>query len=179
MAAVTGCAMIELAPIGLNGAMPTTGWVKMVDIPMGTVNLTIPPLQKVRIKVEDKAGVRWVLPGETDPPTFKANTYDLSIDMANLLFKGEVTTNATEFKASVDEVIYSLAIRFTSNAHEGKQMQLSIPVAAISAGIAENFTKAGFVQLTMEGDATTPADATGKAVSPWGFKYIDAVLPEG
>ncbi len=181
MAAVTGVESIELAPIGANGAMPTTGYVKIVDIEMDSVNMNIPALEKVRIRVEDKAGVRWVLPGETDPPTFSANSLDMSVDNANLLFKGIVTTGETEFKAPTDEAIHSLAIRFTSKPFEGKKFVMEIPVAAISAGIVNNFTKAGFVALSMAGDATTPSDASGKAVSPWGYKFVDATpeLPEG
>jgi len=179
MAAVTGVESIELAPIGLNGAMPTTGWKKIVDIEMDSVSMTIPPLEKVRIRVEDKAGVRWVLPGETDPPNFAANSLDLSIDNANLLFKGEVTTGATEFKAPTEDKIHHLALRFTSKSFEGKKFVLEIPVAALSAGIANNFTKTGFVALSFSGDATTPSDANGNAVSPYGFKFVDADLPEG
>lgn len=179
MAAVTGVESIELAPIGLNGAMPTIGWKKIVDIEMDSVNMTIPPLEKVRFRVEDKSGVRWVLPGETDPPTFAANSLDMSIDNANLLFKGEVTTAATEFKAPVNDEIHYLAIRFTSKPFEGKKFVLEIPVAAISTGIVNNFTKSGFVALSLSGDATTPSDATGAAVPAFGFKYVDVVLPEG
>lgn len=180
MAAVTGVESIELAPIGVDGAMPTTGYVKIVDIEMDSVNMTIPPLEKVRIRVEDKSGVRWVLPGETDPPTFAANSLDLSIDKANLLFKGEISTGATEFKAPTNESIQYLAIRFTSKPFDGKKFVLEIPVAAISAGIVNNFTKSGFVALSLSGDATTPSDATGAAVSPYGFKFVDVTeIPEG
>lgn len=179
MAAVTGVESIELAPVGANGAMPTTGYVKIVDIEMNTVSMNIPAIEKVRIRVEDKSGVRWVLPGETDPPTFSANSLDMSIDNANLLFKGEVTSGATEFKAPTEESIHSLAIRFTSKPFEGKKFVMEIPVAAISAGIVNNFTKGGFVSLSLAGDATTASDADGNAVSPWGYKFVNATLPEG
>lgn len=179
MSAVTGVESIELAIPGVNGAMPVGGYVKFDDIEMDSVSMTIPPLEKTRFRVEDKSGVRWVLPGETDPPTFVANSLNISVDKANLLFKGEVTTNATEFKAPTDEVIHNLAIRFTSKPFEGKKFVLEIPVAAISAGFANNFTKNGFLALSLSGDATTPSDATGAAVAPYGFKFVDATLPEG
>lgn len=178
MAVINGVESIELAPIGANGAMPTTGWVKIVDIEMDSVSMTIPPLEKVRIRVEDKSGVRWVLPGETDPPVFAANTLDVSVDNANLLFKGEVTTAATAFTAPVIDKIHSLAIRFTSLPLEGKQFVLEIPVAAISAGFVNNFTKAGIVGLNLNGEATTVSDADGDAVPAYGFKYV-AVTPVG
>lgn len=182
MAAVTGVESIELAPIGVNGAMPSSGWIKIVDIEMDSVNMNIPPLEKVRVRVEDKSGIRWVLPGETDPPTFAANSLNMAIDAANLLFKGLVTTSATEFKAPTTDEIHYLAIRFTSKPFEGKKFVLEIPVAAISAGIVNNFTKTGFVALSFSGDATTPSDASGNAVSAYGFKFENVPpveIPEG
>jgi len=153
--------------------MPSTGFVKIVDIEMDSVSMTIPALEKVRIRVEDKAGVRWVLPGETDPPTFTANSLDLSIDKANLLFKGQVTSGATEFNAPTVDEIHYLALRFTSKPFEGKKLVLEVPVMAMSAGFVNNFTKEGFVGFNFSGDATTPSDADGNAVSPYGFKFVD------
>lgn len=180
MAAVTGVESIEFALVAANGGMPTTGWVSVQDIEMGSVNLTVPPLEKTRIRVEDKAGVRWVLPGETDPASLVLNSLCLSIDAANLFFKGEITTGATEFNAPADnEQIYYLACRLTSKPFEGKKMQWSAPALAGSAGFANALTKDGFMALSFAGDATTPSDAAGKAVSPWGYKFIDATLPEG
>ncbi|MCY4781443.1 hypothetical protein ORI89_17420 [Sphingobacterium sp. UT-1RO-CII-1] len=180
MAAVTGVESIELALVAANGGMPTTGWITIKDIEMGSVNLAVPPLEKIRIRVEDKAGVRWVLPGETDPASLVLNSLDLNIDAANLLFKGKVTTGATEFDAPADnEQIYYLACRLTSKPIEGKKMVWSAPALAGSAGFANALTKGGFMAISFSGDTTTPVDADGKAVSPWGYKFIDTTLPEG
>lgn len=180
MAAVTGVKSIEFALMAANGAMPTTGWLKVDDLEMGSVNINIPPLEKVRIRVEDKSGVRWVLPGETDPASLTGNSLNLKIDNANLLFKGQVTTGATEFKASTQDEIYYLAVRLTSNPFEGKQLVWEAPALAMSAGFTNPFSKDGFVAINFSGEATTPVGATGEAVSPWGYKFVDAtVLPEG
>lgn len=182
MAAVTGVESLELAVMAANGAMPTTGWITVRDIEMGSVNLTIPPLNKTRVRVEDKAGVRWVLPGETDPATIAFNSLELKIDAANLLFKGEITTDATEFEAPADnEQIYYLAVRLTSKPFEGKKMVFTAPALAGSAGFVNAITKNGFLALSYNADVTTPVDATGNAVSPWGYKFVEATpaLPEG
>ncbi|QEL01575.1 hypothetical protein FKG96_12410 [Olivibacter sp. LS-1] len=175
MAAVTGIESMEFALMAANGAMPTTGWVKVDDIEMGSVNLNIPPLEKVRVRVEDKAGVRWVLPGETDPPTVVGNSLNLKVDNANLLFKGEITTGETEFKASAsDEAIYYLAFRLTSKPFEGQKFVFEAPALAMSAGFTNPLTKTGFLALNFSGDVTTPSDASGNAVSPWGYKFVAA-----
>ncbi|MBE8712537.1 hypothetical protein [Sphingobacterium hungaricum] len=179
MAAVTGIKSLELAIVAANGAMPVAGWIKVDDLEMGSVNITVPPLEKVRIRVEDKSGIRWVLPGETDPASLAGNSLNLSVDKANLLFKGLVTTGATEFKAPTQDEIYYLAARLTSNAFEGKQMVWEAPSLAMSAGFANALTKDGFLAFSFSGEATTPVDASGEAVSPWGYKFIDVVLPEG
>jgi hypothetical protein len=33
--------------------------------------------------------------------------------------------------------------------------------------------------MSFNGKTTTPLNAAGEQVSPWGYKFIDAVLPEG
>lgn len=170
---VTGVESVELAPMGVNGAMPTTGWIKIVDIEDESVSFTVPPLEKIKVRVEDKSGIRFVLPGETDGASFVANSLDLSADKAAILFKGVFNGSPTEFNAPTVDEIVSLAIRFTSKAYQGKKFQLSIPAAAVTAGIVNNFTKTGFVALSMEGEATTPVDAAGAAVSPWGYKFLE------
>lgn len=171
---VTGVESIELAPIGLNGAMPTTGWVKIVDIEDDSVSFTVPPLEKIKIRVEDKGGVRYVLPGDTDGASFVFKSIDISGDKAKLLFGGEWDAVTKEYNYPANPGIINLAVRFTSQPWEGQKFQLSIPVAAGSVGLANNFTKKGFVAFSYNGEATTPADAQGEAVSPWGFKFIAA-----
>jgi len=166
---------VEFAPIGANGLMPTTGWVKVVDIEDESVSFTVPPLEKIKIRVEDKGGVRFVLPGDTDGAAFAIKSIDMDGAKAALLMGGtwDPVTFAYAYPANPD--IINLAIRFTSKAFQGKKFQLSIPVAAGNAGIANNLSRKGFVALSYAGEATTPADASGNALSPWGYKFIDAV----
>lgn len=171
---VNGVESIELAPIGVNGAMPTTGWVKIVDIEDDSVSFAVPPLEKIKIRVEDKGGVRYVLPGETDGAKFSFKSIDIDGPKAALLLGGSWDATAKEFDYPANPGIIQLAVRFTSLPFGGQKFQLSIPVAAGNAGIANNFTKKGFVALSYEGEATTPANAAGEAMSPWGFKFIPA-----
>lgn len=177
MAAVTGVESVEFAPMSANGVMPTTGWVKIQDIEDNSVSLNIPPIETIEIRVEDKNGVRWVLEGDTPPAVFAGNSLDLAIDKANLLFKGEITEDATEFTAPLGGIVY-LAMRLTSKPFQGKKFQWSAPAGAIAAGFTNNVTRQGMLAMSFSGSATTPVDAAGEAVSPWGYKFIDA-LPAG
>jgi len=173
--AVYGVESVELAPIGVNGAMPTTGFVKIIDIEDDSVSFTVPPLEKIKVRVEDVSGVRFVLPGDTDGATFAMKSLDISGDKAALLLGGAWDVAKSEYSHPAFPDIVNLAIRFTSKAHGGKKFQLSIPVAAGTAGFANNISRKGFLALTYSGEATTPVDATGKALSPWGFKFIPVV----
>lgn len=174
MAAVTGIEKIEFAPMGINGEMPSTGWVTIHDIEDNSVSLNIPALETIEIRVEDKAGVRWVLPGDTPPATFAGNSLDLSIKNAELLFKGVTTGNGTTFSAATEDKVVYLAMRLTSKIFQGKQMQWSAPAGAITAGFTNNVTRAGMLAMSFSGAATTPVDASGEAVSPWGYTFIAA-----
>lgn len=174
MPAVTGVESVELAPIGLNGALPTTGWVKINDIEDGSVSFTVPPLERIRIRVEDKAGVRHVLPGDTDGATFAMNSIEIAGDKAALILGGAWDTATKTYSHPAFPKIIQLALRFTSQAYGGEKFQLSIPVAAGNGGFANNIGRAGFLALSYEGEAITPVDAAGVALSPWGFKFITA-----
>jgi len=178
MAAVTGVESVEFAPMGANGAMPTTGWIKITDIEDGGITLNIPDLATVDVRVEDVSGIRFVLPGDEEPASFSGASLEMKIDQANLLFLGKVTTDATEFNA-LDRKVHYLASRITSKPFQGKQMQWVAPAAAITSGFKNNLGRAGFLAMSFNGKTTTPKDATGKPVSPWGYKFIDATLPEG
>jgi hypothetical protein len=172
--AVYGVASVELAPIGVNGAMPTTGFVMIGDIEDDSVSFSVPPLEKIKIRVEDKGGVRFVLPGDTDGATFNMKSLDISGDKVALLFGGVWDNTAQTYSYPANPGIINLAIRFTSKPYQGKQFQLSIPVAAGTAGIANNLSRKGMLALSYSGEATTPADAAGLAMSPWEFKFITA-----
>lgn len=171
--AVTGVKSVELALMGLNGAMPTTGWVKIEDIEDDSVSFTVPPLEKLKFRVEDKGGVRFVLPGETDGAAFAFKSLDLAGAKAKLLLGGDWDETKQEYNYPANPDILYLAVRLTSKVFQGKAFQLSIPAAAGNAGVANNFTKKGFVALSYSGEATTPSNALGESVSPWGYKFID------
>lgn len=175
MPAVTGVKSVELAPIGVNGAMPTTGWVKIGDIEDGSVSFTVPPLEKIKVRVEDKAGVRFVLPGDTDGATFAMRSINIAGDKAALILGGAWDAATSTYSHPAFPRIINLALRFTSQPFEGKEFQLYIPVAAGSGGFANNIGRAGFLALSYEGEAITPVNGAGEALSPWGFKFIDAV----
>lgn len=181
MAAVTGVESLEFAPMGANGALPTTGWIKIKDIEDGGIALNIPELATLDVRVEDVSGIRFVLPGDEDPASIAGASLDLEIDKANLLFKGDVTTGEAEFEA-LDRKIHYLAVRLTSKPFQGKKMVWVARAVAISAGFKNNLGRAGFLALSFTGKATTPLNAAGEQVSPWGYKFVDAtapVLPEG
>lgn len=173
MAAVTGVESVEFALMAANGAMPTTGWVKVDDIEDNSVSLNVPPVETIEIRVEDKNGVRWVLEGDTPPATFAGNSLNLAIDKANLLFMGKITTGALEFNYPTQGGIVYLAMRLTAKPFQGKKFQWSAPAGAMAAGFTNNVTRAGMLAMSFSGSATTPVDAAGEAVSPWGYKFID------
>lgn len=172
--AVSGVESIELAPRGLNGAMPTTGWVKIVDIEDGSASFSVPPLETIKVRVEDKGGVRYILPGDTDGATFAFNSIDISGDKVALLLGGAWDAATKTYTHPAFPDVVSLALRFTSKAFEGQKFQLSIPAAAGTAGFANSLTRTGFLALSYSGEATTPSNAAGEAMSPWGFKFIAA-----
>ena len=172
MPAVTGVESVELAPIGLNGAMPTTGWIKINDVEDGSVSFTVPPLEKIRVRVEDKGGVRFVLPGDTDGATFAVRSLEIAGDKLALIWGGAWNAATESYDHPAFPDIIHLAVRFTSKVFQGKKFQLSIPVAAGSGGFANAIGRAGFLAISYEGEATTPVNASGVAQSPWGFKFI-------
>ncbi|SMG32378.1 hypothetical protein [Sphingobacterium psychroaquaticum] len=178
MAAVTGVESLEFAPIGVNGAIPTTGWVKLRDIEDGGITLNIPELATIDVRVEDVDGIRFVLKGDEEPAAISGASLDISISNANLLFNGVAGATGVEFSAK-NRQIHNLAIRLTSKPFEGKKMVWVAPSAAISAGFKNNVARAGFLALSFTGKTTTPLDGTGSPVSPWGYKFVDVTLPEG
>jgi hypothetical protein len=169
---ITGVEKIEIAPIGENGAMPTTGWVEVEDIADGSVSFTVPPVQRTNIRVENVSGVRYVLPGDTEPPVFSAASLDIAGDLAEQISDGTWDPATKRFDAPKTDSIKYVAIRITSKSFQDQKMRLGIPMAAVSMGFAENLTRTGFLQMTIEGAATTPLDADSNPVSPWHFQII-------
>lgn len=181
---VKGVESIEIFPISVDGSMPTAGGTKIYDIQDESVTFNVPPLERIRVRVEDKSGVRYVLPGETDGVTFTANSIDIAGPVAAKLTGGIWTPGGTgkeefgTYAAPVYQDIVNLAIKFTSQVFMGKKFELSIPVAAITFNFAGAFTRGSFVAIGFEGESTTPVNSSGVALSPWGWKIVE-VLPAG
>lgn len=173
-AAVTGVEKIELAPIATGddvGTLPDNGWKTVQDIQEGSVTFTVPEVQVTNIRVEDKSGVRHVLPGETDPPEFSAASIWIDGEIVQMLFGGTWTSGTNTYTAPTSDIITQLAIRFTTKGYGGQKFVLTIPVAAIVPGFDGSFTRDNMLAVSFTGRATTPVDKDGAAVSPWSFKF--------
>lgn len=170
---VKGVETIEFADITGDGSMPVTGWEQIVDIAMETVTFDIPEPTTIDIRVEEKPGIRYVLPGESDPATFSTGTIDIDGAKLAALCGGTWNPGTQEFKApALEQVVYK-AIRLTSQPFFNKKFQLLIPQAAITINFSTAFTKNNLVSVTITGRATTPVDGSGNPVSPWGYRLID------
>lgn len=175
---VKGVESIELAPLGVAGALPATGWVKIVDIEDGSVSFNIPEVTKTKVKVEDKPGNRFVINEEGDGATVTAKSLDFDPAKADLLFKGDAASDATtDFEAAVDATIsVELAVRVTTKAFGGFKMVFTMPKASITARVENALTKTGgtFLALGFTAEALTPVDASGVALAP--FKYVKTAV---
>lgn len=175
---VKGVESIELGPLGVAGALPSTGWVKIVDIEDGSVSFAIPEANKTKVRVEDKPGVWAVINEETDGATVTAKSLDFDPKKADLLFKGDVASAATtDFSAPIDQTInVTLAVRITTKAYNGFKMVFTMPKAAITARFENALTKTGgtFLALGFTAEALTPSDAEGVALAP--YKYVKTAV---
>ena len=171
---VKGVESIELAEVGVGGALPSTGWVKIVNIEDGSVSFNIPEPTKTKVKVEDKPGIFAIINEEGDGATVTAKSLDFDPKKADLLFKGDADSEATtEFTAPVDSAIQvTLAVRITSKAYNGFKMVFTMPKASITARIENALTKTGgtFLALGFTAEAMTPVDATGNVLPA--YKYV-------
>src|SRR5690606_25398618 len=175
---VKGVESIELGPLGVAGALPSTGWVKIVDIEDGSVSFAIPEANKTKVRVEDKPGVWAVINEEGDGATVTAKSLDFDPKKADLLFKGDAdSASTTEFAAAVDQTInVQLAVRITTKAYGGFKMVFTMPKAAITARIENALTKTGgtFLALGFTAEALTPVDGSGNSLPA--FKYTKTAV---
>jgi len=169
---VTGVESLEYAPISGDGTMPTTGWKKIVDIRDNSLAITVPEVATNDIRVEDKSGIRFVLPGDTDPATVAASSLDIDGEKAADLFGGTWNDTDQEFLYPAQPVVQQFAFRVTSKPFEGKKFQLFIPVGAVTAGFPDPLTRTDMFAMSFTARATTPDDGDGNPMSPWGFRYI-------
>jgi len=176
--AVKGVESIELAPLGVAGALPTTGWVKIVDIEDGSVSFNIPEPTKTKVKVEDKPGIWAVIKEEGDGATVTAKSLDFDPKKADMLFKGITASEATtDFEAAVDATIeVNLAVRITTKSYGGFKMVFTMPKASITARIENALTKTGgtFLALGFTAEALTPTNASGVALPA--YKYVKTAV---
>lgn len=169
-----GVKSIKLNAPGVNGAMPETFAHTFGDVQDGSVSFNIPSITKNKVRVEDKGGVRYILPGENDEgATFAANSIDIDGAMLAFLTGGTWTSATKTFTAPVEQGIVYAAIQFESAEFESKNAQFSFPFAAITFNFDGVFTKGDLVSIGFEGEAMTPSDASGTALAPWSIKFND------
>lgn len=173
---VKGVESIELAVPSEDGTVPTTGWVKIVDIEEGSVSFNIPEATLTKIRVEDKSGVWAVIGEEGDGASVTAKSLDLDPKKADLLFKGDAASAATtKFEAPIDgSNVVQLAVRVTSKPQKGFKMVFVILDGAVTARLENALTKTGtdFLALGFTAEATSVSDEDGEAVSPWYYEKV-------
>ncbi len=171
---VKGIESIEFAPVGANGTLPTTGWVKVTDIEMGSVSINIPEANRTKVKVEDKPGVWAVIAEEGDGATVVLKSLNLEPTAADLLFKGLTTSTSTnKFEAPIDGATnVQLAFRLTTKPRMGNKMVFVILNGAVTANLQNTITKDGadFLAIGATVEATAVSDAEGAAVAPWYYE---------
>lgn len=174
--AIKGVESIEFAPLGVNGALPVSGWVKIVNIEDGSVSFNIPEPTKTKVRVEDKPGIFAVINEEGDGATVTGKSLDFDPKKADLLFKGNAASSATTtFEAPIDQTIQvNLAFRLTTKGWDGSKMVFTMPKAAVSARFENAVTKSGatFLALGFTAEALTPVDGTGAALSPYKYEKV-------
>lgn len=168
-----GVSTLEFAPITADGSLPSTGWVKVVNITDGSVTITVPEVQTNDIRVEDVAGIVDVLPGDTDPVTLEAASIDIDGQKIAMLLGGTWEAGTNTYNAPAHDEIKHLAVRLTSRPHMGKQFQFFIKDAAIISNISANVTRSEMISFGFTARSTTPFDEDGNPVSPWGFSILD------
>ncbi len=171
---VKGVESIEFAPVSADGSMPTTGYVKIVDIEDGSVSFNIPEPNLTKIFVEDKSGVWDIVGEEGDGASVTGKSLDLDPKKADLLFKGLTASTATDtFEAPINSAnVVNLALRVTSQPRRGFKLVFNIPNASVVARIENAMTKSGsdFMALGFTAEATAVVDGTGNQLPPWSYK---------
>lgn len=172
-----GVESVEFAPVGANGALPTTGWVKVSNITNDSVSFNVPETAVNEVSVEDVDGPIDVLPtADQEAVTLTFASVELEGDKVQSLIGGTWNAGTGTYDAPAVAEIKHLAIRLTSRPHRGKKFQFHIRNAAIVSNIAAAFTKGELVSLGFTARSTIPFDSTGNPVSPWGWAEV-AVPP--
>lgn len=175
--ALKGVESIEFFTPETDGSFPSSGGVKVTNIEMGSVTIDIPAIEKEKIYVEDKSGPFEILGQDGDGATLTANTLNFDPKIAELVFKGITTSSAsTRFEAPTTNDIVHLAIKVTSQPHDGKQAEFKFVKAAVTPGITNPLTKDGFIAISIEAEALSVSDDDGGPVAPW-FYDIKNVTP--
>lgn len=174
--AVYGVEKIEIAPIGTaaeTGLMPATGYTDIVDIQIGSVSFNIPEPTTNDIRVEDAEGVRWVLKGDSDPPTFNFGTHDLSLEQLVEIFGGTIDAGPPEkYSAPVNQGLIQKAIRFTSKAIDGQKSVYEFPVCTLISSFDATFTKDSVAAIVIAARVTSPLNQANEPVPAWGKYFV-------
>lgn len=173
---VKGVESIEFAKVSADGTLPTTGWVKITDIEMGSVSINVPEKVLTKIKVEDKPGTWAVVGEEGDGASITGKSLNMEPKSADLIFKGDVaSTSTTKFEAPIDQTAeVNLAVRLTSKPRLGYKFVMVILNGSIIGRIENTLTKDGadFLALGFTAEALGVVDATGDALAPWYFEKV-------
>lgn len=173
---VKGVDKIQLEVPTETGAMPAAFTNTFGDIKEESASFNIPAITKNKFRVEDRAGIRYILPGADDEgATFAAQSIDIDGKILALLTGGTWTEATKTFTAPIGSNIVYLAIQWLSNVFEGQQATFMMPKAAITFNFDGAFTKGDFVSIGFEGEAMTPVDAEGASVPPWSVKFTPVV----
>lgn len=173
---VYGVESIEIAPIGTGaetGLMPSTGYVDIVDIQVGSVSFNIPEPTTNDIRTEDSEGVRWTLKGDSDPPTFNFGTHDLTLEQLVEIFGGTIDAGPPEqYHAAVNADLVQKAVRMTSKPLGGFQAIFEFPLCTLISSFDATFTRDTVSAITVAARVNSPLNQAGEPSPAWGVRYV-------
>ncbi len=172
---VKGVESIELAPVGANGALPTTGWVKFEDIEDGSVSFNLPEKTRNKLYVEDKKGAIAVFFEEGEDVSVSAKGLDLDPKNTNILAKGDFSSTGNRFEAPIDQdADVNLAVRITSKPQRGFKMVFVILYGSIVYRIENALTKSSTEALALgfTAEALAVTDKDGKQIPHWYYEKV-------
>lgn len=165
---------VEYAPVTVDGSLPTTGWKKISPISDDAVGINIPPVAVTEIRAQDIGGVVEVLPGDTEAPNIAFASLEVDGAVAADLIGGTWDAVNKAYDAPVGDVLKSWAYRVTSKPLNGEKVVFHFKNMTTLSNITASLVRNDLVRLSYTARAKTPVNALGEAVSPWGWKVIDA-----
>lgn len=165
---------VEYAPVSVDGSLPTTGWKKISPISDDAVGINIPAVAVTEIRAQDIGGVIEVLPGDTEAPNIAFNSLEVDGAIAADLIGGTWDVATKSYDAPVGDVLKEWAYRITSKPLNGVKVQFHFKKMVTLSNIAASLVRNDLVKIGFTARAKTPVNAQGAAVSPWGWKVVDA-----